>query len=129
MEALNLVLDTMTQIGVSFVKSIPLFIAGILVIAGFNYIAGLLQNLVKEISDRSSMDFTLASILASLTGISVRILGVLLAAVVVIPSFEPGSKEGMTTTDCRVGSIFRGHRFCVQGYSPEFRCRNSYIME
>lgn len=108
MEALNLVLDTMTQIGVSFVKSIPLFIAGILVIAGFNYIAGLLQNLVKEISDRSSMDFTLASILASLTGISVRILGVLLAAVVVIPSFEPGSLiAGLGLSSVAIGFAFK----------------------
>lgn len=108
MEALNLVLDTMTQIGVSFIKNIPLFIAGILVIAVFNYIAGLLQNLVKELSDRSGMDFTLASILASLTGISVRILGVLLAAVVVIPSFEPGSLiAGLGLSSVAIGFAFK----------------------
>lgn len=108
MEALNLVLDTMTQIGVSFIKNIPLFIAGILVIVAFNYFAGLLQNLVKELSDRSGMDFTLASILASLTGIAVRILGVLLAAVVVIPSFEPGSLiAGLGLSSVAIGFAFK----------------------
>ena len=108
MDALNLVFDTITQIGISFIKNIPLFIMGILVVVLFNYLAGLLQNLVKDLSIRSGVDFTLGSILASLAGIIVRVLGVLLAAVVIIPSFEPGSLiAGLGLSSVAIGFAFK----------------------
>ena len=108
MDALNLVFDTITQIGISFIKNIPLFIMGILVVVLFNYLAGLLQNLVKDLSNRSGVDFTLGSILASLAGIIVRVLGVLLAAVVIIPSFEPGSLiAGLGLSSVAIGFAFK----------------------
>ncbi len=108
MEALNLVLDTVTNIGVSFIKHLPLIVAGLFVVLVFNFLANTMQSVVKRLTEGSGLDITLSSILASLTGIGVRILGLLVAAVVVIPSFDPGSLiAGLGLSSVAIGFAFK----------------------
>lgn len=108
MEALNLVLDTVTNIGVGFIKHLPLIVAGLFVVLVFNFLANTMQSVVKRLTEGSGLDITLSSILASLTGIGVRILGLLVAAVVVIPSFDPGSLiAGLGLSSVAIGFAFK----------------------
>lgn len=108
MEALHLVLDTITDIGISFVKHLPLIVAGLAIILVFNFLARSLDQLVKRVSEGSGLDINLSAILASLTGIGVRILGLLVAAVVVIPSFDPGSLiAGLGLSSVAIGFAFK----------------------
>ncbi|MGD9683975.1 MAG: mechanosensitive ion channel family protein [Candidatus Obscuribacterales bacterium] len=108
MDALSLVMDTLVELTTKFVRHLPLLAAGLLVILLFNWLAKVLQGSVRRVADRSGLDIALASIFASLTGIVARIIGVLVACVVVIPSFEPGSLiAGLGLSSVAIGFAFK----------------------
>lgn len=108
MEILGLILETLTSIGIAFVRNLPLLIAGILVFFCFNSLAKSLSGFVKGLAEKSGLELALASILSSLTGIVLRIVGLLVAAVVVIPSFDPASLiAGLGLSSVAIGFAFK----------------------
>lgn len=87
---------------------LPYIIAGVIVFLLFLVIARLVNRAVNAAGERTRLDLTLANLLGRLASFVITILGILVAAVVVFPAFQPGDLiAGLGLTSVAVGFAFK----------------------
>lgn len=87
---------------------LPYIIAGVIVFFVFLVIARLVNRGVNAAGERTRLDVTLANLLGRLASFVITVLGVLVAAVVVFPAFQPGDLiAGLGLTSVAVGFAFK----------------------
>lgn len=87
---------------------LPYIVAGLLVFLLFLVVARLISRAINAAGQRTRLDLTLARLLGRLASLVIAILGVLVAAVVVFPAFQPGDLiAGLGLTSVAVGFAFK----------------------
>ncbi|MDI1242377.1 MAG: mechanosensitive ion channel family protein [bacterium] len=87
---------------------LPYIVAGVIVFLVFLVIARLVNRAVNAAGERTRLDVTLANLLGRLASFVITVLGVLVAAVVVFPAFQPGDLiAGLGLTSVAVGFAFK----------------------
>lgn len=87
---------------------LPYIIAGLLVFLLFLVVARLTNRAINAAGERTRLDLTLARLLGRLASLVIAILGILVAAVVVFPAFQPGDLiAGLGLTSVAVGFAFK----------------------
>lgn len=86
----------------------PYIVLGLIVFLIFLGFARAAKALIVEIGKRTHLDITLARVLGSLTAMAVSILGILIAAVIIFPTFSPGNLvAGLGITSVAIGFAFK----------------------
>ncbi|GJG89625.1 transporter [Gemmatimonadetes bacterium T265] len=107
-DAVGLVARTLRGMVAGSLARLPYFVIGLVVLLLF-YVAGrLVRRVAHEAGERTRLDVELADIFGKLAVILVTALGVLVAAVIVFPSFTPaGLVQGLGVTSVAVGFAFK----------------------
>lgn len=92
----------------SFWHQFPYIVAGVLVFLLFVLAGMVLRRVLILVGKRSRLDVDLARILASLAVAALNILGLLVTAVIVFPSFQPAHViSGLGITSVAIGFAFK----------------------
>jgi small conductance mechanosensitive channel len=86
--ALGLAWSTVNKMVDGFFESLPNLLIGVVILLAFMGLSNVVKNLVSRVAHRASLDITLARALGTLCSLLVALLGILTAAVVVIPQFS-----------------------------------------
>lgn len=107
-DPLALVLRTLRGMAAGFVERLPYVAVGLVVLLLF-YVAGrVLRRVAHAAGERTRLDVQLADIFGRLAVVVVTAFGVLVAAVIVFPTFTPGSLvQGLGITSVAVGFAFK----------------------
>ena len=73
-----------------FLGQLPYIALGLLVFGAFLILARVIRRVVHGAGVRTSLDVTLADLIARIAGFAISVLGLFVAMVVVLPSFKPG---------------------------------------
>src|ERR1051325_5910502 len=104
----HIVWDVFRQLGSSFLARVPYLLFGFLAFVIFLVIAKILKTLLTTAGRRTRLDQTLAELLARLASAGTIILGLLVAAVIIFPSFHPGELiAGLGITSVAIGFAFK----------------------
>src|SRR5689334_3049897 len=104
----HIVWDVFRQLGSSFLARVPYLLFGFLAFVIFLIIAKILKTLLTTAGRRTRLDQTLAELLARLASAGTIILGLLVAAVIIFPSFHPGELiAGLGITSVAIGFAFK----------------------
>jgi small conductance mechanosensitive channel len=92
----------------TFFAYLPFIVIGILVFLIFLLLARIAKKIIVQVGERTRLDVTLARILSSLASIAIILFGVLVAAVVIFPTFSPGNLvTGLGITTVAIGFAFK----------------------
>lgn len=87
---------------------IPYLLFGLIALGIFIVIAQVIKTVLITAGRRTRLDITLAELLARLASAAITILGLLVAAVIVFPSFHPGDLiAGLGITSVAIGFAFK----------------------
>src|ERR1041385_2923244 len=104
----NIVVRTLTHIGSSFLARLPYIVIGIIVFAVFFVAGHILKRILLTAGRRTRLDVTLADLLGRLLSFAIVLLGLLVAAVVIFPTFQPGDLiAGLGITSVAIGFAFK----------------------
>ena len=104
----DIVWQVFSQLGARFVGHLPYLLLGLLVFVIFLVIARLVRRILVLVGRRTRLDRTLADLLGRLTYAFTIILGLLVAAVVIFPTFNPGDLiTGLGITSVAIGFAFK----------------------
>lgn len=96
------------QLGSSLLTRVPYLLFGLVAFLIFLLIARILKTLLTTAGRRTRLDLTLAELLARLASAATIILGLLVAAVIVFPTFRPGDLiAGLGITSVAIGFAFK----------------------
>lgn len=107
-DSVGIVMRTLYGIAEGFLERLPFIALGLIVFAAF-WIAGwILQRVINTAGERTRLDVTLARLLGRLATAAMMVLGLLVASVVVFPTFNPGDLvAGLGITSVAVGFAFK----------------------
>ena len=104
----NIVWQVFSQLGAQFLVHLPYLIIGVVVFLLFLFSARVLKRILITAGRRTRLDLTLADLLGRLASAFTIILGLLVAAVVIFPTFKPGDLiAGLGITSVAVGFAFK----------------------
>jgi small-conductance mechanosensitive channel len=108
LDAVGLVVRTLRGMAAGIIERLPYLAVGLVVLLLF-YLAGrLARRAAHEAGERTRLDVQLADLFGRLAVVLLTALGVLVAAVIVFPSFTPGSLvQGLGITSVAVGFAFK----------------------
>lgn len=96
------------QLGSSLLARIPYLFFGLITFGIFLVIARILKTILVTAGERTRLDITLAELLARLASAGTIILGLLVAAVIIFPSFNPRDLiAGLGITSVAIGFAFK----------------------
>src|SRR5690242_694862 len=96
------------NLGASVVARVPYLLFGLIAFIIFLVIARILKTILITAGERTRLDITLAELLARLASAGTIILGLLVAAVIIFPSFHPGELiAGLGITSVAIGFAFK----------------------
>lgn len=96
------------QLGSSLLARVPYLLFGVIGFVIFLVIARILKAILITAGQRTRLDITLAELLARLTSAATIILGLLVAAVIIFPTFHPGDLiAGLGITSVAIGFAFK----------------------
>ena len=104
----NIVLETLGQLGTMFIAALPYVVLGIIVVVVFLLIGRVVRKVIRAAGRRTRLDLTLAELLGRLASFAIALLGFLIAAVIVFPTFNPGDLvAGLGLTSVALGFAFK----------------------
>ncbi len=104
----NIVLNTLSQLGEMFFAALPYVVLGIVVVTVFLLIGRVVRKIIRAAGRRTRLDLTLAELLGRLASFAIALLGFLIAAVIVFPTFKPGDLvAGLGLTSVALGFAFK----------------------
>ncbi|HEY3582517.1 MAG TPA: mechanosensitive ion channel family protein [Pyrinomonadaceae bacterium] len=104
----NIVWQVFRQLGSSLLARIPYLFFGLITFGIFLVIARILKTILVTAGERTRLDLTLAELLARLASAATIILGLLVAAVIIFPSFNPRDLiAGLGITSVAIGFAFK----------------------
>jgi small conductance mechanosensitive channel len=104
----NVVWQVFRQMGTSFLTHLPYLLLGLVVFLVFLFTARLLKRILITAGRRTRLDITLADLMGRLASAFTIILGLLVAAVVIFPTFKPGDLiAGLGITSVAIGFAFK----------------------
>lgn len=108
-QGLDLVWKTVRDLFNGFFERLPYLLVGALVFWGFLLLGRLSRRIIRNLADRTdTIDVTLASLLGRIASTLLVILGVLVSAVVIFPTFKPGDLlTGLGITSVAIGFAFK----------------------
>ena len=107
-EAVGLVWQTLNGMYVGLMQRLPYIVIGIIVFFLFWLVGRIFQNVVVTAGKRTRLDITLAQLFGRIVSAALSILGLLIAAVVILPSFRPGDLvAGLGITSVAIGFAFK----------------------
>ena len=106
--ALALALATVTKIVDGFFMSLPNLLIGLVVLAIFLKIGNFSKLAVGRVSEKARLDITLTRALGTLASVFISLIGLLTAAVIVIPKFSMASViSGLGISSVAIGFAFK----------------------
>jgi len=107
-EAVGLVWQTLNGMYVGLMQRLPYIVIGIIVFFLFWLVGRIFQKVVVTAGKRTRLDITLAQLFGRIVSAALSILGLLIAAVVILPSFRPGDLvAGLGITSVAIGFAFK----------------------
>ncbi len=104
----GIIWQTLRGMLTGFLAQLPYIIAGIIVFGIFMIGARVVRSVVHAAGERTALDVTLADLLGRLASFAITILGILVAAVIIFPTFSPGDLvTGLGITSVAVGFAFK----------------------
>jgi small conductance mechanosensitive channel len=104
----GVVLETLYGIAYSLLERLPFVMVGLVVFVLFWIIGRIIQRVIITAGERTRLDNTLANLLGRLATAFLIVLGALVAAVVIFPTFRPGDLvAGLGITSVAVGFAFK----------------------
>ena len=96
------------HLGTSVLARVPYLLFGLIAFVIFVVTARILKAIWITAGERTRLDITLAELLARLTSAAMTILGLLVAAVIIFPTFRPGDLiAGLGITSVAIGFAFK----------------------
>lgn len=106
--ALSLAWTSMLHMFDAFFVKLPNILVALLVVIIFLFFARLSKKIVVNLSQRTHLDDTLCHALGTLSIVFTNLLGILVAATIIFPSFSPGNLvAGLGITSVAVGFAFK----------------------
>ncbi len=103
-----MLLDSLHNLWVGFIAQIPLIAIGLLVFLFFVFVGKLIGRLIVTAGERTSLDVSLAALLSRVASVSIMVLGLLIAGVIIFPTFRPGDLvAGLGITSVAIGFAFK----------------------
>ena len=107
-EAVGIVWQTLHGMYVGLMQRLPFVVIGIIVFFLFWVLGRIFQKIVVTAGERTRLDITLAQLFGRIVSAALSILGLLVAAVVILPSFRPGDLvAGLGITTVAIGFAFK----------------------
>jgi len=107
-EAVGIVWQTLNGMYVGLMQRLPYIVIGIIVFFLFWLVGRIFQKVVVTAGKRTRLDITLAQLFGRIVSAALSILGLLIAAVVILPSFRPGDLvAGLGITSVAIGFAFK----------------------
>ncbi len=104
----DIVLRTITEIGVWTLSRVPYLVIALCVFLGFIVTGRILKRLLLTTGRRTRLDATLAELLGRLLSFAITLLGLFVAAVIIFPTFQPGDLiAGLGITSVAIGFAFK----------------------
>jgi len=104
----NIVWQVFRQLGTSLLARVPYLLFGLIAFVIFLVIARIIKTVLITAGQRTRLDITLAELLARLVSAITIILGLLVAAVIIFPTFRPGDLiAGLGITSVAIGFAFK----------------------
>jgi len=104
----NIMWQVFRNLGASVVARVPYLLFGLIAFIIFLVIARILKTILITAGERTRLDITLAELLARLVSAATIILGLLVAAVIIFPTFRPGDLiAGLGITSVAIGFAFK----------------------
>jgi small-conductance mechanosensitive channel len=104
----DIVWQVFRQLGSSLLARVPYLVFGLIAFGIFLVIARILKAILITAGKRTRLDITLAELLARIASAATIILGLLVAAVIVFPTFRPGDLiAGLGITSVAIGFAFK----------------------
>ncbi len=104
----NIIWQVFRHLGTSLLARVPYLLFGLLAFIIFLVLARILKAVLVTAGRRTRLDITLAELLARLTSAATIILGLLVAAVIIFPTFRPGDLiAGLGITSVAIGFAFK----------------------
>jgi small-conductance mechanosensitive channel len=92
----------------SFLSQIPYLVIGLAVFVVFLVVSRIVSGAVQLAGERTRLDLTLARLLGRLASFVITIVGILVTAVIVFPTFSPGDLvTGLGITSVAIGFAFK----------------------
>ena len=105
---INLVWRSLADMGHAFSYRLPYIIIGFVIFCVFLVIARIIKRAFMAVGRRTRLDVTLSDLLGRLASAVTLILGILIAAVVIFPTFKPGDLvAGLGITSIAIGFAFK----------------------
>lgn len=105
---LDVLLDSLGGLAEGVVDRLPHLAVGLVVIVLFWLVGRLVRRIARTTGQRTRLDPQLATVFGTLAVATLTLLGVLVAAVVVFPTFKPGDLvKGLGITSVAVGFAFK----------------------
>ncbi len=104
----DIVWQVFRQLGSSLLARVPYLFFGLITFGIFLVIARILKTVLITAGERTRLDITLAELLARLASAATIIFGLLVAAVIIFPSFNPRDLiAGLGITSVAIGFAFK----------------------
>src|SRR5690349_11085339 len=104
----NIMWQVFRNLGASVVARVPYLLFGLIAFIIFLVIARILKTILITAGERTRLDLTLAQLLARIVSAATIILGLLVAAVIIFPTFRPGDLiAGLGITSVAIGFAFK----------------------
>lgn len=107
-DSVGIVVETLNRMAAGFFERLPYIIIRLIVLGVFLVIGRLVSYGIHKVGGRTLLDDTLSELLGRLASVGVAALGILVAAVVIFPTFAPGDLvAGLGITSVAVGFAFK----------------------
>jgi len=104
----NILWQVFRQMGSSLVARLPYLLFALIAFVIFLVIARILKSVLITAGERTRLDITLAELLARIVSAATIIFGLLVAAVIIFPTFRPGDLiAGLGITSVAIGFAFK----------------------
>jgi len=104
----NILWQVFRQMGSSLVARLPYLLFALIAFVIFLIIARILKSVLITAGERTRLDITLAELLARIVSAATIIFGLLVAAVIIFPTFRPGDLiAGLGITSVAIGFAFK----------------------
>lgn len=104
----DLAWKTVSKMVDSFYEHLPLIVIGLVIFVIFWIVARVVEKIIKKVGTNTYLDNSLTSVLASIAGIAVKFLGLLVTITIIFPGFSPANLvASLGLTSVAVGFAFK----------------------
>ena len=105
---ISVLLDSLHSLGVGFIAQIPLMVIGLVVFLILAFVGRLISRIIVAAGERTRLDIGLARLLSRVASVIISVFGLLVAGVIVFPTFRPGDLvAGLGITSVAIGFAFK----------------------